>query len=469
VRLTLVDLSAVFPKLLPEVGKAFGLSIPKAGTVHETTEHAIARCEAGELIVRTAASAYLDWIESDGLGNWQLTGAGQSWAAFRHRFLTHSMLVHDDPEALRMEREAMWTGRCEAYWHGTLLREQIHEWDFTASYASICAERTLPTKLIGPMPPNYPWRRHLADERVALVARVTAETPSPVVPCRSGGRILWPVGRFDTTLWDIEIAEVIAAGGTVEVHSGYLYRKTPALKEWAQWITGLLGPEGVEPPAWQKIILKHWSTACIGRFGMAYPEWEELGVAPRVDVDRRICIDADTGETYETMQVGRTVFRQGALKEWQHSMPAVTGYVMAAARVKLWRLISAMPDRSLLYVDTDSILVPDTLHGTMAALAQSPAGAGLRLKRSWSGFAIYGPRQIITGTKVRVAGIPASATRVGRHEFEGEVWESLPVAMGARRSNEVVTRDRKWHAKGVDKRRKGPALGWTEAYRIEAA
>jgi hypothetical protein len=288
-----------------------------------------------------------------------------------------------------------------------------------------------------------------------------------VEPARSDGRILWPVGTFATTLWDIEIAAAIEAGAEVTVHGGYLYRKAPALKSWAEWIIGMLTAGPTEADAWQKIVAKHWSTACIGRFGMMYPEWEEFGTAPRAGVDRRVCVDVDTGERYELLQVGRTMFRQGGLVEWQHSMPAVTGYVMAAARVKLWNLIQAMPPQSCLYVDTDSILVMDHHAATMAEIADTPAGAGLRLKRSWDGFAIYGPRQLITGQRVRVSGVPVSAKRVGRHEFEGEVWESLAVAMAARRTDRIVTRDRTWHAKGVDRRRNGPAIGWTDPYRLD--
>lgn len=465
-RLTMVDLSAVFPKLLPEIGKTFGLAFPESIPFHETPGHALERCKTGELIVRTAATAYLQWIEDAGLGNWQMTGAGQSYAAFRHRFLTHPMLVHDTPEALTMERAAMWTGRCEAYWHGSMLRETVQEWDFTASYASICAERALPVKLVGPMPDNYPWRRHLADERVALVAHVTVTTPQPVVPCRHEGRILWPVGRFETTLWDIEIAEVLRVGGTVEVHSGFLYRKAPALKAWAHWVLEMIGPESTTVPAWQKMIVKHWSTAAIGRFGMMFPEWKTLGTASLIGVDRRTCVDIDTGERYETMQVGRTIFRQGALVEWQNSMPAITGYVMAAARVKLGRVLEALPPRTALYIDTDAILVHDSANDLMAALARTEVGHGLRLKRAWDGFGIYGPRQIVTGTKVRVAGVPSSARRIDRNVFEGSVWESLAVSMASRRPNKVVARDRVWHAKGVDKRRIGPPFGWTEPYSI---
>lgn len=464
--LVMVDIAAVFPTLLPEIGKAFGIGLPKKALPGESAEHALERAKAGELIIRTAARQYLAWIEKEELGNWQFTGAGQSYAAFRHKHLTHKMLVHDDQGALAMERAAMWTGRCEAWWHGTILRQNIHEWDFTSAYASICKESALPVKLVGPMPPKWPWRHRLDDPKVALVARVTVDTPEPVVPCRHGGRILWPVGRFETVLWDVEIAEVIKAGGDVTVHEGYLYRKEPALKQWAEWILGILSATDPAVTAWQKMIAKHHSTALVGRFGMTYPEWEELATSRTFGVDRRACVDLDTGEHYDVMQIGRQIVRQGSIVEWPNSMPAITGYVMASARVKLWRLLRALPPKSALYVDTDSILVPDQFEPTMAALATTPEGHGLRLKKSWDGIGIYGPRQLITGPKVRMSGVPVSARRIDRHTFAGEVWESLEVALKHRRSDRIVTRDRIWHARGVDQRRIGPALGWTQPYTI---
>lgn len=464
--LHMCDVSAVFPKLLPQIGQAFGIGFPETEPLREAPSAALERCRVGELIVRTAMTAYLAWLEDAGLGNWQLTGAGQSYAAFRHRFLTHPMLVHDDPQALAMERAAMWTGRCEAYWHGSLRREVVHEWDFTSSYASICAEETVPTKLVGPMSAKYPWRRFLRDPKVGFVARVRVTTEQPTVPTRHNGRILWPVGSFESTLWDCEIAAALDDGAQIEVISGFLYRKTPALKAWAEWILSQLLPGPTEPPAWQKIVLKHWSTAAIGRFGMMFPEWEEVGRASKIGVLRRTCVDMDSDERYEIMQVGRTLYRQGALVEWQHSQPAITGYVMAAARVRLWRLLRAMPPRMALYADTDSILTIDTAEPVMSALAATDTGRGLRLKRSWDGFTILGPRQLVTGQRIRISGVPVTARAMPDGGLHGAVWESLAVAMSAHRSDQVRVSDRVWHVKGSDRRRNGPSLGWTEPIRI---
>lgn len=467
-RLTMTDLASVFPRLLPELGKLFGTGVAQAPSAGESDRARVDRAVIGERTIRAAVTAYLGWIDREDLGNFQLTGAGQSWATFRHRHLTHTLLVHEDQGAIDMERRAMWTGRCEAYWHGQWKREVLHEWDYVSAYPAICRDTPLPTRLVGPMPPRYPWRRYLTDRKVAILAHVRILTPKPVVPTLHQGRIVWPVGEFETTLWGPEILAAIEAGATVEVISGYLYRTAPALAQWAAWILDRLAQPDSVTPAWMRVVLKHWSTALIGRFSMAYRQWEEHATAPRPGVDRRTCIDLDSGETYEIMQVGTRLYRQTGVVEWQHSQPAITGYVMAVMRAKLWRTLDALPPRTALYADTDSILVPDTYRAAMEAVASTEAGWGLRLKRSWDGYAIFGPRQLVTGERVRVSGVPVTAERTGADTFSGRVWQSLTEAISTRNAGQVVVRDRAWKARHVDNRRLGPALGWTRPITIGA-
>src|SRR5437867_3374403 len=104
--------------------------------------------------VHAAMVAYLAWIERDQLGGWQLTGAGQGFSAFRHRFLTHRMLVHWDMDARAAERRAMWAGRTEAYWHGTLRRDAVQEWDLIQAYPRICLRGELPVELARTLRPE---------------------------------------------------------------------------------------------------------------------------------------------------------------------------------------------------------------------------------------------------------------------------------------------------------------------------
>lgn len=466
--LVMVDSASVYPTTLAKVGGAFGLGKVDLPSWTDDDASWFARCRQDVAILRTAILAYLDWIETADLGNWQVTGSAQGWATLRHKFLTHKMLVHDDEQALAAERRAMWTGRCEAYWRGTLETEIVHEWDFSLAYARIAATTAVPVRLLGPMPVDYDWRSVLASPNVALLAKVAVRTDVPVVPAHVDGRIVWPVGEFETTLWDVEISAAIEAGASVVVRQGWLYRSRPALAAWGRWVIDLLEADEDICPTWQKIILKAWARSVVGRMAMTYTEWEHLASGILEALRRSTVYDRDTGQTSELLQVGTEIWESKGRVEWRHSMPMVTGFIQAVARVNLWRLIGALPSRAVLYVDTDSILVPDQWSSTVDDAVKAGRFPGLRLKKSWQGFSIYGPRQIRTGTELRIAGLPKRARRTGRHKFEGEAWESLPASLRSGSTDRVVIRDRSWEVHGVDHRRVGTGFGWTEPLRVSA-
>jgi DNA polymerase family B len=465
--LTMVDTASVWPLPLATIGQWFGLGKPDLPSQDDSDEAWVHRCKADVAITRTAVMTYLDWIESADMGNWQLTGAGQSWSAFRHKFMRHNLLVHGDEDALAAERRAMWTGRCEAYWHGTIGYQVVHEWDLQAAYARCARDLAVPVRLLGPMPPSHDWARTLFDSSVALLAEVSVTTDVPTVPCLHDGRILWPTGTFQTTLWDVEIKAAIDDGATVTVKRGWLYRTAPALRDWADWVLAIVDPANHDAPPWLVAIVKHWSRALIGRFAMRYSQWERWAQMPHLGAERRTLIDEIEGATYDLMHVGADLWRETGTTEWAQSMPAITGYVMAVCRIRLWRIIQQMPSGSVLYADTDSLILTDSWKNAADELCHLSVGEGLRLKTSYRGFSILGPRMILTGTKIRMAGVPILAERVGRHDFAGIVWESLDMALRSGRPDVVRTSDRRWHVEGVDRRRLGPGVGWTRPYKLD--
>lgn len=464
--LTMVDSAAVFPVELGRLGIYMGLpklDLPPGG---QGGVGLYSRCWRDVEILRASVLAYLDWLETDDLGNWQLTGAGQSWATFRHRFMDRRLLVHNDEAALAAERRAMWTGRCEAYWHGEIGYQVVHEWDLTLAYARIAQQTNVPVRLVGPMPDDYDWRARLGSERTAILVECTVTTEVPVVPAESDGRILWPVGEFKTTLWDVEISAAIDAGSTVTVHKGWIYHKAPALQKWADWVIAQLDNLKDMEDHWKYIVLKHWARALIGRFAMTYTKWEEYAYAPTSAVRAHSVYDSDTGETFRTVQIGRTMWRDVGTREWGESMPMVTGYIQAACRVRLWQICAEAPAGSVIYADTDSVLVTDQHSAALAAVSAGHPEWGLRLKRSWQGFAVWGPRQIRTGPSVRIAGVSRKAERIDKLTFSGQVWETLEGALKRGHSASIEIRNRIWELRGIDYRRHSPGFGWTAPHRL---
>ena len=463
--LVMVDSTAVWPCSLEKIGADLGIPKPDLPAEDDSEAAWWARCEADVAILTAAVSDYLEWIEADDLGNWQLTGAGQSWATWRHKFLSHRVLVHDDADALAAERRAMWTGRCEVWRHGQAPAGGVVEYDLSNAYCRLAAECEVPVRLVATLGPIPLERLDKLRRTYAVLTEVTITTDTPVVPTHAEGRILWPIGTFTTTLWDLEVQLALEHGAEVTITRAWTYVRAPALRAWAEWCLTELDPATTSLPPLRQRIVKHWSRALIGRFAMRYRRWEAWATAPDADLRLVPGRDLTTGEDYELLRAGTAVLHRSGYYEADNSVPAITGYLMAACRVRLWQVMTAVGLDRVLYVDTDSVLVSRRDEAVVeAAIAAHPEWA-LRAKRSWSHADLKGPRQLLLGAEARVAGIPRAATRTGPDTFSGDLWQTLEGALRQGRTDSVLVRRSRWTVRGTDRRRVHLAGGLTVAWR----
>lgn len=465
--LVMVDSTSVWPASLEAIGRDLGMDKPDLPAEDADEASWWARCEADVAILTAAVKDHLAWIRDDDLGNWQITGAGQSWATWRHRFYDCRVLVHDNTEALAAERRAMWTGRAEAWRIGRAATPRVYEYDLAQAYTRIAADAQLPVRLVSAMGPMTIERYRTLSRRYAIVADVIVTTETECVPCHYDGAVVWPVGTFPTTLWDVEIDLALAEGATVEIARAWTYLRSPALADWARWILAELDPATTTLSPLRRRVIKHWSRALIGRFAMRYRRWETFGTAPTDDLGLIPGVDLRDGEPYQLMRAGRQILAQSGMEEGESSVPAITGWIMAAARVRLWEVMQAVGLGRVLYVDTDSVLVAEADQiAAEAAAAANPAWA-LRLKRSWASVDVRGPRCLILGGEPRISGLPRAAVRTGPSTFVGETWQSLETAIKAGTADRVVVSARSWTPTGRDRRRAHLAEGLTGPRRYD--
>lgn len=460
-----VDSFSVWPVKLETLGATIGLPkmvYPQNGG----TDVLAAYCQRDTEILATAVENYITWIREQDVGNWQLTGAGQAWANWRHRHLTHNVLIGDTMGAREAERRAMWTGRAEAYSIGTDRSQTVYDWDWRNSYARICRDNTVPVgqhSIASAIPLDHILRN---CGRYAVLAEVSVRTEHPVVPVEHEGRIIWPVGNYRTTLWDPELSLLQECGASVDVGRVYLYNRAPALKAWAQTVIGDLHRDDDDVPAWQKIVLKHWSRALIGRFAMRYRTWEDFATPPEFDLTTFKGHNWETGVPTEFLQIGHDMRKLAGWEDPADSAPFVTGYVMSVARARLWRVGQAIGWEHVLYVDTDSLLVDGEGNKRLQDMEGSALTDGLRLKGRYTGWSIAGPRQLVLGGEVRISGVPRKARRTGEWTFEGEVWRGLRDSILGGEGDAVRVTSRTYHIRGRDNRRERGEDGRTRPIRL---
>lgn len=410
-------------------------------------------CMRDAEILYHAVSTLTNYIATEHLGNWQPTGAGMSYATWRHRFMTHKVLVHDDVEALTAERLAMHTGRAEAWRHGVLPPGVWTEVDMRNAYLMIAAECELPTKLkmrVGRIS-NVQYDSLSSHYRV--LARCMVATDTPVVPYNAGSKTIWPVGEFETWLWDTEIDTLRVHGGSVRISDALLYTRAPILREWAEWVLSVLHDPNETASPIVRTWLKHCSRALIGRISLRYPSWEYFGGNPQATVGITHEIDTRDGKVRRMLHIGEDTFIETDRCEGRDSLPQVTGWVMAECRARLWTAMSVAGLDHLAHVDTDSLLVD----ATGLARLRDALGAAFhdhwQVKGSAGRLIVYGPRNYRMGRTRKVAGVPKKATEILPNVFKGEKWHGLSSDLESGVTNTVTIETARWDVTKKDPRR----------------
>ena len=451
--LVIADTYTWIPKSLDELAPMVGMGKTPLPGKDDPDDVWLERCRTDVEITRRVVEQLLTFIRAEHLGNWQPSGAGMGHTAWRHRFMDTKLLVHDDAAALDAERAAMHTGRAEAWWHGRAQGGPYTEYDMHMSYCRIAAECLLPAKL---------WEHDVRPSRKVhqfgldhfrVLARSTVTTRTPCVPARLEGRIVWPVGTFETWLWDTELSLLRETGGSYVVHEQYRYTRKPALQSWAQWSMRIcsLGSDHVHPIAREWV--KHQSRAVIGRMALRTPTWEEWGDNWLPHTGISLITDAATGATRRMMHVGAKVLAESDRSEAANAVPQVTSWIMAEARARLWRACQAAGVDHVLHVDTDSLICDRVGAARLGDAIGSGLPGAWRAKASWRSLEITGPRHYRAPGRRQVPGVPRRAIEQPDGSFVGEVWDSLARSLTEAPGDAGRIRERTWRPRRADHRR----------------
>lgn len=423
-------------------------------------------CMRDTEILHRVVCELVAFIRSEGLGNWQPTGAGMAMATWRHKFMSHKVLVHDDKLALDAERHAMHTGRAEAWRHGSVHGEKWTEVDLRNAYVTIASQYDLPRKIHM----HHGSMSHSAykslRERFAILAKVRVRTDVPCIPYRSANRHVWPTGEFETWLWDAEIDLALDTCDDVRILEAYSYCKAPILRDWADWVLSILHGED---PTLSNIVrthVKHIGRALIGRISLRVPAWEYFGSNPEGITGITHVVLADEGRTARMLHIGEDTLLETSREEGRNSLPMVTGYIMSVCRVLLWRAMEVAGFDNLAHVDTDSVLVNTAGLGAMREAYGDRFASTWAIKGTYTDLEIMGPRAYFRDKQRVAAGIPGKAAQTSPGRFEGERWSAVASDLERGQVGSVTVSAGYWTMRRGDPRRADASgvAGRTRAY-----
>lgn len=375
-------------------------------------------------IIMQACLQWWAWLVSEDMGGFAPTLASQAMRTWRHRYMPGKVLVHDNEALLSLEREAYHGGRVECFRLGTY-RGSFHVLDVNSLYPSVMAGRRYPAQLAfyrrdaG----TLDWRRWARD--LCVVARCRISTDVPMYPVLAGGKLIFPVGEYETVLCGPELMEADRRGHLVAVEEAAFYRG-------AEIFTGFvddLYARRTEARRAGNVTRSHnykiLMNSLYGKFGQRGQVWREL--APTTDLSARFWreVDAQTREIKTFRQLGGLVQELSAEPESQESCPAIAAYVTSYARIKLWGLIEAAGCENVFYCDTDSVVVNDAGRDRLKVHVDPDRLGMLKLERSVHRIVLRGAKDYTIGAKRKVKGVRKDAKWTSKNIVQQARWRGL--------------------------------------------
>lgn len=343
---------------------------------------------------------------SAGGGAPSVTAAAWALSAFRRQHYDGGIYVHSNRDALALEGLAYIGGRCECYrlgrWPGVWTMV-----DMRSAYLWAAANVAVPVRLIdGPQRYRGMDRLHPPAGQ-GVIAHCLVDVWEPVAPYRRGHDVVYPLGRFWTTICGPEIALVEQYGIICEVDGAAIYETDYALAKWACAIYALrIRAESCGDKAVSAAI-KAAGVALIGKLGQRKRSWDRVS---------QFDGGGAYGEVWGADAVGRPCrYRYIGGECWQavdrgwseEACPAIAAWITSATRARLWELQMQAGRNHVAYCDTDCLIVDDT---GLSQLEIYPASdptlpLGSLTVRHQGQLEVWGPKHYRIGNKTVLAGV----------------------------------------------------------------
>jgi len=233
-RIIFLDTYNFFHTSVEELGKLFGIEKVKLELEEADYEKWLARCKRDVEIIRKAFTEFIEFLRKHDYGSWGMSIAGQSFRTFRHRFLDMKIHIHNDEEALKLERQAYGGGMVRCFKIGKFTNGPYYKLDVNSEYPFVMATEKYPVQLV------KVWEKctvdHLKEllELGCVIADVVIDPVISVFRRRVPGKVIYPLYRFRTVMTTPELKLALNLGCDLEVKRIAFYRAGNPFKKFME-------------------------------------------------------------------------------------------------------------------------------------------------------------------------------------------------------------------------------------------
>lgn len=421
------DTMNYFAVSLAELGKGIGFEKHQMPDKSAPKEAWDSYCRQDVEVMKYSVLKFIDFVKEHDLGNFQRTLASQAFTAYRHRFMTKPIHIHEDEEASNAERAAYYGGRVECFRLGTITESQ-YLFDVNSMYPAVMRDNTFPYQLIGKIKDVYLDRISEMCSAFCVVAKTILKTQTPAYPLRADSKLIFPVGEFTTYLSTPEIIYAYQNGDIIQITEAFVYRRFPIFKSFINELYPLRLQYQSEGNKAFQYMVKIFMNSLYGKFGQNGRKWENVIPTSELDFDEWIEVDTRSNETHRFRKALGMVQSLCTNTESFNSFPAIAAHVTAYSRMLLWQYIQLAGRDNVYYCDTDSLLVNETGKARLSAVLDDKELGKLKLEKAMSSTTLNGPKDYVFEDKVKHKGIRAKAKEIAPNTYEQDKFWGLKTA-----------------------------------------
>lgn len=413
-----------FPESIAKTGERLGIPKMKIDFETCTIEELKVYCRNDVLIDYENFKQFIKFLVGNTISRLCYTRASTAMAAYLLRHYHTPIYIHNNAEAIKLERDSYKGGRCECFYIGEPDYDTFYVLDVNSLYPFVMRNNPYPVKY-NKMPKKTSINTlKRIIKSYSVVARVLIETNEPVYAVRRE-RTLFPIGVFETTLCTPELDYGLKHGHIKEVYDCVIYEQANIFESYVDTIYTLRQDflsAGVD--VYQNLC-KYLLNSLYGKWGQKAENWVKIADAPN-EPDREELLF-----TYESNKVMRIRYLLGELFELRsygeayNSFPAISSHVTAYGRMYLWSLMQTAGKGNYFYCDTDSLIVNDAGMDNLSSKRHETELGFMKHEETTHKFIIHGLKDYEKDSKVVIKGIRRDAIKISDGVYKQEQWSSF--------------------------------------------
>jgi len=419
-----LDIMNWFVETLAKTGDRIG--IPKLKIDFETCSNSYLStyCKRDVEIEIENFKQFIKFLSDNSISRLCYTKGSTAMAAYLLSHYYKRVYIHNNKEAIDLERDSYRGGRVECFYLGDLENENYYIVDVNSLYPFVMRDNYYPVK--------YFRILHNSDKKVlskilksySAIAKVLIKTDEPFYAVRRK-RTIFPVGQFWVTLTTPELKYAFEHNHIIKIEQAVIYEQANIFKSYVDRFYKLRQEFGDVNNSEYEEFVKILLNSLYGKFGQKADVWKKIGDCPnqRDRVETLFC--SGGGRVKQIRYLLGEIFELEGYDEAFNSFPAIPAHVAAFGRLHLYNLMKQAGDGNYFYCDTDSLIVNEAGLWNLQNQIDKKRLGGLKIVESTNQLIIRGLKDYTTQTKQVIKGISKNAVEIRDGVFEQQQWPSF--------------------------------------------